>query len=94
MVATYRCLLSLVLLLSHYATVRGHELPDGQIERSVQIRVKPDAILVEYTLAMSEATLENQLREGGEMTDVALSKKWNQYKKLVLPSLAKKIGKP
>ena len=40
-----RISLCLILLLTHSASVPGHQLPDGQIERRVQIIVKPDRVL-------------------------------------------------
>lgn len=70
---------------------RGHELPDGEIERRVQVSVKPDCVLVEYSLGMNEATLEKELRKHGQKPGDTLSDKWSQYQKIVLPSLAKNM---
>lgn len=84
-----RLLLCLGFLLGYPVLASSHELPDGEIERRVQISVKPDCVLVEYTLTMGEATLEKELRKNGHEPTGELSDKWKQYQDLILPMLGK-----
>ncbi|MCP4191156.1 MAG: hypothetical protein GY768_11075 [Planctomycetaceae bacterium] len=65
----------------------AHELPAGEIERRVQVVVKPDCVLVEYSLGMSEATLDNELRKNGIQPADSLFEKWKQFQEMILPSL-------
>ena len=90
-VAVSRFPLSLILLLGLCIPARSHELPDGEIERRVQVSVKRDGVLIEYSLGMNETTLEAELRKLGWKPAPTVSDKWNQYKKLVASSLAKNI---
>lgn len=82
-----RFVLGLVFVLGHALLARGHELPDGEIERRVQVVVKPDRVLVEYSLAMNEATLENELLRCEQRPAETLASMWEQYQEIVLPSL-------
>ena len=84
-----RFLLGLFLLLRLAASVHAHELPDGEIERRVQVVVKPDVVLVEYSLAMNEATLDKELHRFSEKPAEKLAEKWNQYREVILPQLPK-----
>ena len=52
------------------APVSGHELPDGEIERRVQIVVKPDSILIEYSTA-NIVYFEKQLLDHHRRNDLA-----------------------
>lgn len=86
-----RFLLVLVLLPELAATVSAHELPDGEVERRVQIVVKPDVVLIEYSLAMNEATLAKEIHRLGEEPAEELAEKWHQYRQVMLPQLPKHI---
>ena len=93
-----RLSLGLILLLG-ITSAHAHELRDGEIERRVQIVVKADCVLVEYSLAMNEITLAKELRKNGVNPVKDFSQKWNQYRDLILPLLAKQLyleldGKP
>lgn len=85
-----RLVLGSILLFGMHVA-HGHELPDGEIERRVQVTVKTDGILIEYSVAMNETTLDKQLRTHGVVPVENLSKKWNQYKALILPLIAKRM---
>ncbi|MEM6365582.1 MAG: hypothetical protein AAF745_14230, partial [Planctomycetota bacterium] len=65
--------------------------PDGEIERHVQISVRPDRVLLEYSLAMNAVTLRQQLERQGVSPEATLAKMWKQYEKVVLRSLPKKL---
>ena len=96
--AMSRLSLGLILLLG-ITSAHAHELPDGEIERRVQIVVKADCVLVEYSLAMNQVTLAKELRKNGVNPVKDFSQKWNQYRDLILPLLAKQLyleldGKP
>ncbi len=86
-----RFLLCFVLLLGYPGLARGHELPDGEIERRVQVSVKPDCVLVQYSLAMNGATLEKELRRLGQKPAGTRSAMWKQYQEIILPSLRKHL---
>ncbi len=88
----FRILLVPFLLMGLTKTTRAHELPDGELERRVQIVVKPNVVLVEYSLAMNEATLDKELHRLGEKPNGELSEKWDQYRKMILPQLPKHMG--
>ena len=79
------CFLS--ALISWSAPVSGHELPDGEIERRVQIVVKPDSILIEYSIGMNKATLRKQLRRHRTKPASDLIKMWKQYEQPILSTL-------
>ncbi len=79
------CLLS--ALLNCAAPLSGHELPDGEIERRVQIVVKPDSILIEYSLDMNKATLRKQLRKHRTKRASGLIEMWKQYEQPILSTL-------
>ena len=83
------CRLSLCLLVSLglAGLARGHELPDDEIERRVQISVKPDCVLVEYSLWMNEATLRKELRRHGEKPVESLADNWGLYQDIILSTL-------
>ncbi|MEM6689388.1 MAG: hypothetical protein AAF664_08185 [Planctomycetota bacterium] len=66
-------------------------MPDGEIERRVQITVKRDCVLVEYTLGMSHATLAKALASHGIAPDLEFAAMWRQYQAIVLSTLPKKI---
>ncbi len=83
----FRLSLCLVLVLGHCCLARGHELPDGEIERRVQVSVKPDCVLVQYSLAMNEGTLEKELRKHGQKPAETFALKWKQYEGIILRSL-------
>ncbi|MEM6777104.1 MAG: hypothetical protein AAF670_05580 [Planctomycetota bacterium] len=87
-----RILISLMTLLACPAVVFAHKLPNDEIERRVQIVVKADCVLVEYTLAMNEATVEKQLASFGIEPAEKLEAKWKQYEQIILPTLPKKIA--
>ena len=86
-----RQLLLTLLVLSQSALANAHELPDGEIERRVQISVKPDRVLLTYSLAMSKATLAKELRRLKQEPTETFSDMWKQYQKLILPSLQKHL---
>ena len=79
------CLLS--VLMNCAAPVSGHELPDGEIERRVQIVVKPDSILIEYSIDMNKATLRKQLRKHRTKRASGLVDMWKQYEQPILSTL-------
>ena len=83
--------LCLVLALGHPALARGHDLPDGEIERRVQVSVKPDCVLVQYSLTMNGATLKKVLHQHRQKPAETLPAMWKQYQKIVLPSLHKRL---
>ena len=96
--AMSRLSLGLILLLG-ITSAHAHELPDGEIERRVQVVVKAECVLVEYSLAMNQVTLAKELRKNGVNPVKDFSQKWNQYRDLILPLLAKQLyleldGKP
>ena len=84
-----RYLLYLLLVLVSPGLAHAHELPDGEIERRVQVSVKPDCILVEYSLVMNETTLEDELKKHKLKPAEKFDAKWKQYEKEILPTLAK-----
>ena len=84
-------LFCLILVPGLSVPARCHELPDGQIERRVQISVKPDCVLVEYSLGMNEATLEKELSKSERKAAATLSARWKQYQKIVSRSLPGKL---
>ncbi|MEM9826040.1 MAG: hypothetical protein AAF958_05600 [Planctomycetota bacterium] len=86
-----RQILCLALLLAFSGKASSHELPDGEIERRVQVVVKPDRVLVEYSLVMNKTTLAAQLRKGGLQPAADLSDMWKQYEKIALRSLPKDL---
>jgi hypothetical protein len=51
-------------------TVLAHDLPDGQVERALQVTAYPDHIEVRYQFGMSERTLCDQGRAGADVVDV------------------------
>lgn len=70
----------------------GHEeLPDGEIERGVQVIVKADALVVQYFIGMNEATLREQLKEHELKVADTVEGMWKQYQDVLLPSLPKKL---
>lgn len=87
----FRTLLCLILPFGYVASATGHELADGIIERRVQISVKPESVLVEYSLAMNEKTLQEQLQKHKTKPAPSRLAMWQQYQKVILPSLAKHI---
>lgn len=87
-----RLLICLLLLLTLRASAMGHQLPDGAVERQVQISVKRDRVLVEYTLAMNELTLTKELKKQGVEPALTMSEMWKQYQKIALRSLPEKIN--
>lgn len=86
-----RLVLPLMIAISHAVATSGHEMPDGEIDRRVQIVVKPDRVLVEYSLAMNGATLDQELIRLGQKPAETLSAKWKQYRDVIMPSLAKHL---
>lgn len=84
-------LLCLALLLWHTALAQGHELPDEQIERRVQVIVEPDGIQVQYTLAMNKATLGDELRKHELEPAQTLRAMWKQYERIILPLLSERM---
>ena len=84
-----RVVLCLVLVLGHGVLARGHELPDGVIERRVQISVKPDGVLVQYSLSMNGTTLERELRKHRKKPAETYPAMWKQYEEIILPSIPK-----
>lgn len=80
-----------IFLLSLSVSGFGHQLPDDEIERRVQISVKPDRVLVEYSIAMNEVTLKDQLEKEGLKPAATLPEMWKQYQEIVLESLPKKL---
>ncbi|MEM6690189.1 MAG: hypothetical protein AAF664_12220 [Planctomycetota bacterium] len=87
--ARLRVLPPLLLLLALHLSARGHDLPDGEIERRVQISVKPSRILVEYSLEMSEVTLRKELMDRGLRPSENSTEMWAQFKTVALTSLPK-----
>jgi hypothetical protein len=86
-----RFLFCLLLILSRPGFTHAHELPDGEIERRVQVTVKPDRVLLQYSLAMSKATLEKELRKHKQKPSGTFSGMWKQYQRVILPSLQKHL---
>ncbi|HAY81836.1 MAG TPA: hypothetical protein DCY79_18690 [Planctomycetaceae bacterium] len=83
----FRLFLCLALMLGHVLITAGHELPNGKIERRVQVSVKPDRVLVEYSLAMNAVTLEAELRKCGQKPAETFDTMWQQYQKIILPAI-------
>ncbi|MDA7979707.1 MAG: hypothetical protein MPJ50_13150 [Pirellulales bacterium] len=81
----------LALVLGHPALARGHDLKDGEIERDVQVSVKSDSVLVEYSVAMNKVTLAQELRTHGQKPAKTLSAMWKQYQEVILPVLNKHL---
>lgn len=84
-----RLLIGWILVLGLPFLAQGHEVPDGEIDRRVQVSVKADSVLVQYSLAMSKATLKKQLRQHDTEPAATLPAMWKQYQKIILTSLHK-----
>lgn len=95
-VAMTRLTFSLILLLAFCHSSFGHDLPDGEIERRVQISVKPDRVLIEYTIAMNDVTLgkqlKTQLEKDGTQPAEETPERWKQYQELALRMLPEKVS--
>jgi hypothetical protein len=48
----------------------AHDLPDGQVERALQVTAYPDRIEVKYQFGLSERTMWKELRGAGESKEV------------------------
>lgn len=59
----FRIASCMTLMLFQCGWSHGHELLDGEVDRRVQISVKPDAVLVEYSLAMNDSTMQRIIKE-------------------------------
>ncbi|MEM0925963.1 MAG: hypothetical protein AAGJ83_07990 [Planctomycetota bacterium] len=86
-----RHLLSAVFLLMSCGFVAGHELPDGAVERRIQVSVKPDRVLMEYSIAMNAVTLKMELKAHGVSLAKTDDERRKQYQEVVLRSLPKKM---
>ncbi|MEM9364847.1 MAG: hypothetical protein AAGD07_02550 [Planctomycetota bacterium] len=84
--------LFLGLLLTPIVETVGHELPDDVIERRVQISVKPDRVLLEYSLTMNDTTLAGQLAKHDLKPAETSSQRWDQFQELALQSLPATIA--
>ena len=82
-----RFLIGVILIVSNSVRAQAHELPDGAIERRVQVTVKPDRVLIEYSFTMSNATLKTELRKHKQKPAETLSANWKQYQTIILPLL-------
>ncbi|MEL6106374.1 MAG: hypothetical protein AAFU85_10070 [Planctomycetota bacterium] len=82
------CLVS----LGHAVVVGAHELPEDEIERRVQIIVRPDRVSVQYSLAMNQGTLEKQLRQFGREPAATFAGMWQQYQELILQALPEQVA--
>ncbi|MEO1527444.1 MAG: hypothetical protein AAFX06_18605 [Planctomycetota bacterium] len=86
-----RLILCCALVLGCWSPARSHELPDGEIERRVQVIVRPDKVSVQYSLAMNRTTLETQLRQLGEQPAETVDTVWRQFQKAIPRVLAKRM---
>ena len=80
-----------IILLGHALVAAGHEMPDGEIDRRVQVVGKTARGMVEDSLGMNGATLEKELVRLGKKPAATFSAKWKQYQDAILPSLAKRM---
>lgn len=83
-----RRMLFLILVSSCSFVAQGHELPDEEIERRVQVSVKPGRVLVQYSLAMNEVTLKKELWKFSQDTDGTFSELLKRYEKVIPLSLS------
>ncbi len=84
------CLLAISVCLP---LVQAHELPEGVVERDVQIIIFPERIEVQYTIEMNEKTMR---AEFGKLRPDLTSereprKAWDQYRLAVNAELPKRI---
>ena len=78
--------------LLHSVLAKAHELPDGFIEREIQVTVKRDRILVSYAIAMNRVTLAQELKKlVDEPTDV-IEDQWEQFREVIPQVLAEQIA--
>ncbi|MEM8495256.1 MAG: hypothetical protein AAF663_07700 [Planctomycetota bacterium] len=83
-----RSVFCLAAIIAFVSVAAAHEMPEGDIERCVQVCVEPTCVVVQYTLGMSDETLGKELRRQSIAPAETLRKRWQQYQQAVLPSLA------
>ena len=72
----------------------GHVLPDGVVERSVQVTVYPDRLEIRYQVGFNPKTLARQLQQLAPHSPVPddPNEALARYRELVLPRLAQRLN--
>ena len=55
-------LIAMILLAAWEPSARAHDIPNAQVDRSIQLTVRPGGLLIAYEITLSELTLTQDLR--------------------------------
>ena len=85
-----RRLFTLLLLASWVLSAHAHDIPNAQVDRSIQVTIRPGGLLIAYEITLSELTLTQDLRALIGTLPGADRREWfDQYGKIGGPLNAK-----
>ncbi|MEO6809990.1 MAG: ABC transporter permease, partial [Isosphaeraceae bacterium] len=58
----HRALVTWLVLIVNVSIAKGHDIPDEQVDRSIQATLRPGRLEIEYEVSLAELTLARDLR--------------------------------